>query len=50
VLANCSSSTVTAPAVQLPSLDGAEILLATHPGSTGLDLAPWESRVYALKG
>jgi oligo-1,6-glucosidase len=50
VLANCSSSAVTAPAAQLPSLDGAEVLLATHPGSTGLDLAPWESRVYELKG
>ncbi|WP_375869863.1 alpha-glucosidase [Humibacillus xanthopallidus] len=49
VLANCSSYAVAAPSDELPPLDGAEVLLATHPGSTGLDLAPWESRIYALK-
>jgi hypothetical protein len=25
------------------------VLLATHPGRSGLDLDPWESRVYALQ-
>jgi oligo-1,6-glucosidase len=49
VLANCSSYAVAAVPDVLPSLDGAEVLLATHPGRSGLDLDPWESRVYALQ-
>ncbi|HET7823297.1 MAG TPA: alpha-amylase family glycosyl hydrolase, partial [Ornithinibacter sp.] len=46
VLANCSSHPVTADAADLPDLAGAAVLLATHPGREGLDLLPWESRVY----
>ncbi len=49
VLANCSSYAVAAVPDDLPPLAGAEVLLATHPGRSGLDLAPWESRVYALQ-
>ena len=49
VLANCSSTRSRPIADDLPALAGAEVLLATHPGRTGLDLAPWESRVYALR-
>jgi hypothetical protein len=48
VLANCSSQPVTADAAELPDLDGAAVLLATHPGRGGLDLLPWESRVLEL--
>ena len=48
VLANCSSSPVTVSTSDLPDLDGADVLLATHGTTTGLDLAPWESRIYAL--
>jgi oligo-1,6-glucosidase len=32
----------------VPGLNGATILLGTHEGRDGLDLAPWESRVYVL--
>jgi oligo-1,6-glucosidase len=46
VLANCSSQPVTAAAGDLPDLAGATVLLATHPGREGLELLPWESRVY----
>ena len=49
VLANCSSYAVAAVPGDLPSLDEVEVLLATHPGRSGLDLDPWESRVYALQ-
>ena len=48
VLANCSSSPATVSTSDLPGLDGADVLLATHGTTTGLDLAPWESRIYAL--
>ena len=48
VLANCSSQPVTADAADLPDLEGAAVLLATHPGRGGLDLLPWESRVLEL--
>jgi oligo-1,6-glucosidase len=48
VIANCSSRPATVPADGLPSMDGAEVWLSTHPGSTGPDLAPWESRVLLL--
>ena len=50
VLANCSSSPATVSTSDVPDLDGAEVLLATHGTTTGLDLAPWESRIYALAG
>ena len=46
MLANCSSQPVTADAGDLPDLAGAAVLLATHPGREGLDLLPWESRIY----
>jgi oligo-1,6-glucosidase len=46
MVANCSSVPVVVPDGALPDLSGAEVLLATHPGATGADLAPWESRVY----
>jgi oligo-1,6-glucosidase len=48
VLANASSSPAAIAAEAVPDLSRAEVLLATHPGRTGLDLEPWESRVYLL--
>jgi oligo-1,6-glucosidase len=48
VLANFSSSAAEVDADGIPSLIGASVLLATHPGGTGLSLAPWESRIYLL--
>ena len=48
VLANCSSEPVTVGADDVPDVTGAELLLGTHGTTDGLDLAPWESRVYAL--
>ena len=36
---------MTVDAADLPDLDGARVLLATHPGRDGLDLLPWESRI-----
>ena len=48
VVANCSSRPVAVDDSDLPALAGAEVLLATHPGRTGLSLQPWESRIYAL--
>jgi oligo-1,6-glucosidase len=48
VLANCSSGPVSVPAEAVPDLEGAQIVLATHAGRTGLDLAAWESRIYQL--
>ena len=50
VVANCSSQPVEVDAGALPPLDGARVLLATHPGRSGLDLLPWESRVLELGG
>ena len=46
MVANCSSTPVTVPAGALPDVSGAELLLATHPGASSLELVPWESRVY----
>ena len=46
MVANCSSAPVTVPDGALPDVSGAEVLLATHPGASSLELAPWESRVY----
>ena len=48
-VANCSSEPATADAADLPDLAGATVLLATHPGHEGLDLLPWESRVYEVR-
>ena len=49
VLANCSSAPVSVGPGDVPDVAGAELILGTH-GTTdgGLDLAPWESRIYAL--
>jgi oligo-1,6-glucosidase len=48
VVANCSSETVTAPWDELPNLDAAQVLLATHAAGAVGELQPWESRVYLL--
>jgi oligo-1,6-glucosidase len=49
VLANCSSTAATVPTDAVPDLGGARVLLGTHGTTDGaLDLAPWESRIYAL--
>ena len=48
VLANCSSTPATVDAGDVPDLTGADVLLATHPMPSGLELSPWESRVYRL--
>ena len=48
VLANCSSTQATVAADELPELDGASVLLATHGDASGLTLQPWESRIYQL--
>jgi hypothetical protein len=36
------------PDGSLPDVSSAQVLLATHPGASSLDLAPWESRIYLL--
>jgi len=46
VLANCSSRAASVSADDVPDLRGAEPLLTTHGDRDGLDLLPWESRVY----
>ena len=48
MVANCSSSPATVPDNALPDVSSAQLLLATHPGATGLELAPWESRIYLI--
>jgi oligo-1,6-glucosidase len=48
VLANCSSETVTVAQDDVPDVVAAKVLLATHDETDGLDLQPWESRIYAL--
>jgi oligo-1,6-glucosidase len=49
VLANCSSEPARVDASGLPAgAAAAVVVLATHPGRTGLDLEPWESRILAL--
>ncbi len=50
VLANCSSDRATLGRDDVPDLTGATLLLGTHGTGDGLDLAPWESRVYRLSG
>ncbi len=47
VLANCSSAPVRLDAGDVPSIEGATVLLGTHDAD-GLDLQPWESRVLLL--
>jgi oligo-1,6-glucosidase len=48
VLANCSSEIVTVAPDDVPDVVAAKVLLATHDETDGLDLQPWESRIYAL--
>ena len=48
ILANCSSTSAELPLAALPSLDGAELVLATHDDHSTSLLAPWESRVLRL--
>jgi oligo-1,6-glucosidase len=48
VLANCSSTSLAVEPRSLPALNRADLLLTTHPGRHGLELEPWESRVYTL--
>jgi oligo-1,6-glucosidase len=48
MVANCSSEPVRVPDGSVPDLRSAQVLLATHPGASSLDLAPWESRIYLL--
>ena len=48
VLANCSSTPVELPLHDLPSLDGAELVLGTHADAAPAALAPWESRILRL--
>jgi oligo-1,6-glucosidase len=48
VLANCSSRPAVVPADEVPDVADAELLLGTHEGRSGLDLEPWESRVYRV--
>ncbi|MDF1487207.1 glycoside hydrolase family 13 protein [Tessaracoccus caeni] len=48
VIANCSSEPVQIPADDLPSLDGAELVLGTHDDADPATLAAWESRILRL--
>ncbi|CAN5622702.1 alpha-glucosidase [soil metagenome] len=48
VLANCSSTSAKVSPGDAPDVTGAELLLGTHGAGGGLELAPWESRIYAL--
>jgi oligo-1,6-glucosidase len=54
VVANCSSAPVALSVDELAEVQGgadagaATVLVATHPGRTGADLLPWESRVLEL--
>ena len=47
VIANCSSTPAELPP-RLPALDGAELVLGTHPDAATGRLAPWESRLLRL--
>ncbi len=49
MVANCSSEPATVPAGAVPDSQPAQLLLATHGDSSGLDLQPWESRIYLTK-
>ena len=48
MVANCSSTPATVPDGAVPDVTSAQLLLATHLGATGPDLAPWESRIYLI--
>ncbi len=48
VVANCSSAPAELPVGSLPDLDGAELILGTHPDAAATTLAPWESRILRL--
>jgi len=51
VIANCSSKPADVPREGVPDIVGAAtLLLGTHDGRDGLELAPWESRVYLREG
>ena len=50
VVANCSSSPAALPSASLPAVDGAVLVLGTHPDDNTGTLAPWESRVLRLVG
>ena len=47
IVANCSSTPAELPPT-LPALDGAELVLGTHPDAATGRLAPWESRLLRL--
>ncbi|MFT4225928.1 glycoside hydrolase family 13 protein [Micropruina sp.] len=49
VVANCSSAPAELPVGSLPDLDGAELILGTHPDRESTVLAAWESRVLSLR-
>jgi oligo-1,6-glucosidase len=49
VLANCSSGSVTLPAVGIPGVEGAALLLGTHSVQDGSRLEAWESRIYLTR-
>ena len=46
MIANCSSAPASVPPASVPDVSAAQLLLATHGDSSGLDLLPWESRIY----
>ena len=48
VLANMSAAPLDLPLSDLPSLEGATLLLGTHTGSQPGVLAPWESQILQL--
>ncbi|MDO5533318.1 MAG: alpha-glucosidase [Propionibacteriaceae bacterium] len=51
VLANMASHLSGVPMGELPSLEGADLLLSSvYPGTDPQTLAPWEARVYRLRG
>ena len=48
VIANCSSGPGQIPTDDLPSLDGAELVLGTRDDADPATLAAWESRILRL--
>ena len=50
VVANMSSHAARVPMAELPSIEDAELLVASvHPGTDLQTLAPWDARVYRLR-
>ena len=50
VVANMSSHAAGVPLAELPSIEDAELLVASvHPGTDLQTLAPWDARVYRLR-